>query len=43
MSYLNIPGITIEIGKGKIPVPYKEFASVWEKNKLLIMKEVKML
>ncbi len=43
MRSLNIPGITIEIGKGKTPVPYKEFASVWKKNKTLIIEEVKML
>jgi len=43
MRSLNIPGITIEIGKKKTPVPYSEFAAVWKKNKTLIMEEVKML
>ncbi|MFA9465074.1 MAG: M14 family zinc carboxypeptidase [Velocimicrobium sp.] len=43
MRVFRIPGITLEIGKGKTPVPYSEFASIWKKNKLLIMEEVKVI
>lgn len=43
MSVLNIPGITLEIGKGKTPVPYNEFAQIWKKNKSLILQELKVI
>ena len=40
IMYKNkIPSITLEIGWAPCPVPVSEFQTIWNKNKLLVLKE----
>jgi len=39
----NIPSITLEIGKSPCPLPKSEFADIWQRNKMLVLKEAQML
>lgn len=43
MNILNVPSITIEIGRISCPGPISEFPSIWSKNKSLIFREADML
>lgn len=38
----KIPCITLEIGNNTCPVPQKQFASIWKKNKKLVYREAKL-
>ena len=35
----QVPSITLEIGWAPCPVPISEFQTIWDKNKLLVLKE----
>lgn len=43
MYKLDIPSITIEIGKIQCPGPISEFPSIWKKNKSLVLREARLL
>ena len=38
----NIPSITLEIGKKACPLASNEFSAIWQKNKMLVLKEAKL-
>lgn len=38
MDFLKLPSITIEVGKTYAPCAYSEYASVFQKNKLVVLK-----
>lgn len=43
MEKLKIPCITIEVGKSPCPVSQREYKTIFNKNKLVILKEAKIL
>lgn len=43
MEKVKSPCITLEIGVGGCPLPTSQFASIWRKNQVLVIREAKLL
>lgn len=43
MEKVQSPCITLEIGVGGCPLPTSQFASIWRKNQVLVLREAKLL
>lgn len=43
MHGLDVPSITIEVGSSPCPVPVKQYKSIFNKNKLVILREAQLL
>ncbi len=39
----NVPSITIEVGTVSCPLPASQFGGIWEKNRMLVLKEANLL